>query len=103
MKKSIISFFLFPLALIVAFASFVCICFAIDSSESKSADVLYGDVNGDSRISAMDLLQIQKHLLKMITLKDAYALAADVNKDGRISAMDLLQVQKHLLKMIVIA
>ena len=49
------------------------------------------------------LKKIVKHLLKMITLKDAYALAADVNKDGRISAMDLLQVQKHLLKMIVIA
>lgn len=65
--------------------------------------VLLGDVNGDGRISAMDLLQVQKHLLKLITLQDAYSIAADVNGDGRISAMDLLQVQKHLLKMIVIA
>lgn len=65
--------------------------------------VLLGDVNGDGRISAMDLLQVQKHLLKLITLQDAYGIAADVNLDGRVSAMDLLQVQKHLLKMIVIA
>lgn len=65
--------------------------------------VLLGDVNGDSRISAMDLLQVQKHLLKLIILQDAYCVAADVNIDGRVSAMDLLQVQKHLLKMIVIA
>ena len=65
--------------------------------------ILQGDLNGDSRLSAMDLLQMQKHLLKMITLEGATFTAADINQDGRVSAMDLLQLQKHLLKMIVIA
>lgn len=65
--------------------------------------VLLGDLNGDSRISALDLLQLQKHLLKMITLEGTAFTAADINKDGRVSALDLLQLQKHLLKMIVIA
>lgn len=65
--------------------------------------VIYGDVNGDGRISAMDLLAVQKHSLKMISLQDSYLTAADVNRSGSVSAMDLLLVQKHLLKMSTIS
>lgn len=65
--------------------------------------VIYGDVNGDGKISAMDLLAVQKHLLKISLFKDAALQAADVGKNGSVSAMDLLAVQKHLLKMTTIS
>ena len=59
--------------------------------------VIYGDVNGDGKISALDLLRIQKYLLGTVKLSGAYATAADVTKDGSVKALDLLRIQKHLL------
>lgn len=62
------------------------------------AVVIYGDVNGDGEITTLDLLVIQKHLLKKSMLTNAYLKAADVNKDNSVNTLDLLIVQKHLLK-----
>ena len=59
--------------------------------------VLYGDVNGDGKISLVDLLRVQKHLLNTSRLSGAYKTAADVSKDGSLTILDLLRVQKHLL------
>lgn len=65
--------------------------------------LLYGDVNGDGTISAMDLLLVQQHLLQIRSLNGIYFSAADITKDGKINAMDLLKIQQHLLKIIVLA
>ncbi|MBO5375855.1 MAG: cadherin-like beta sandwich domain-containing protein [Bacilli bacterium] len=62
------------------------------------AVVIYGDVNGDGEITTLDLLVVQKHLLKKSTLTNAFLKAADVNKDNSVNTLDLLIVQKHLLK-----
>ncbi len=70
----------------------------VSGSETKTYSiVLYGDLNGDGKISIVDLLKTQKHLLGTTKLSGAYAKAADVNKDGKITAIDLLKVQKHIL------
>lgn len=62
------------------------------------AVVIYGDTNGDGEITTLDLLIVQKHLLKKSTLTNAYLKAADVNKDNSVNTLDLLIIQKHLLK-----
>lgn len=59
---------------------------------------IYGDINGDSEITTLDLLRIQKYILKKTSLTGAYLQAADVNKDGTITTLDLLRIQKHILK-----
>ena len=59
--------------------------------------ILYGDVNGDGKINALDLLKIQKHILKTSPLTGAASIASDVNKDGIINPLDLLRVQKTIL------
>ena len=59
--------------------------------------VIYGDTNGDSQIDILDLLRVQKHILKASTLTGAQAKACDVSKDGIIDILDLLKVQKHIL------
>ena len=59
--------------------------------------ILYGDLNGDGKISLVDLLQLQKHLLGASTAKGASLTAADTSKDGKVTILDLLQLQKHLL------
>lgn len=60
--------------------------------------VLYGDINGDGQINIVDLLAIQKHLVKAKLLNDEYLRATDLNKDGTIDIRDLLLEQKYLLK-----
>ena len=65
--------------------------------------LIYGDINGDGKISAMDLLAMQKHLLKMVFLEGDYLSAADLNNSDTVSAIDLLALQKHLLKMTTIS
>ncbi len=59
--------------------------------------VVYGDTNGDGKVNALDLLRIQKNILKISSLNGLYNTAGDTSKDGKISALDLLQVQKQLL------
>ena len=61
--------------------------------------VVKGDTSGDGQISALDLLQVQKHLLKTYSLSGERFSAGDTSGDGQISALDLLQVQKHLLRL----
>ena len=57
-----------------------------------------GDNNGDGVIDILDLLKIQKHLLGVNKLKNAYLNASDINKDGVIDIIiDLLKMRKHIL------
>jgi len=59
--------------------------------------IIYGDTNGDSEITILDLLRVQKQLLKSLSLNNSEYKACDVNKDGEVTILDLLLVQKHLL------
>ncbi len=59
--------------------------------------VIYGDANGDGKVSAIDLRVTQKHILGITVLKGYYLTAADTNKDGKPSAVDLRMMQKHIL------
>ena len=59
--------------------------------------VIKGDINGDGKINSIDLLRVQKHILKYSTLKNEYKDAADVSYDDKINSLDLLRVQKHIL------
>lgn len=68
-------------------------------SSTKEYDiVIVGDTNGDSDITVLDLLRVQKQLLNSINLTGAYYEASDVNKDSKVDVLDLLLIRKHLLK-----
>lgn len=60
--------------------------------------LIYGDVNGDGKISAMDYTLIKNHMLgvKKITNTNM-KLVADVNEDNRISAMDYTLIKNHMM------
>jgi len=58
----------------------------------------YSDEDPMGGISTLDLVFIQKHLLGLNTLDNAYEIiAADVNGSGSISAADLLDLRKLIL------
>lgn len=61
----------------------------------EAATVLYGDVNGDGRVNAIDVLLIRKHMAGGwgVTIDQK---AADVNCDGRINAIDVLMLRKSI-------
>ncbi len=60
--------------------------------------VIYGDVNGDGKISSLDLRVAQKHILKVSTIDGYYLTAADSSKDGTLTSLDLRVTQKYILK-----
>ncbi len=53
------------------------------------------DMNG---VSTLDLVLIQKHILGITTLDNAYkVIAADINSDENVSAIDLIELRKLIL------
>lgn len=64
--------------------------------------VIYGDTSGDGKITIVDLLNVQQHLLELKVLSGSYVAGADVNRDGKVNIADLLGVQRHLLNLTLI-
>lgn len=59
---------------------------------------LYGDVNGDGKISVMDYVKIKNHILKYKILSDSfYWSVADVNNDNKVSVMDYVKIKNDIL------
>lgn len=69
----------------------------VGSTTNEYTVVQYGDVSGDGKINALDLLKIQKYILKESSFSESEQMAADASKDGKINALDLLKVQKQIL------
>lgn len=68
------------------------------SDGSKSYNILlYGDVNGDGKITPADYLQVKDYILKKYSLSGVYYDASDVNKDGKITPADYLQIKDSIL------
>ena len=59
--------------------------------------VVYGDINGDGKISNVDVVLMQRHILGITTQSGAYLQAADTNKNGSISNVDIVMLQRHIL------
>jgi len=61
--------------------------------------IIYGDVNGDGRINSIDLLTLQRHILKISIFDGSFLKAGNINKNGnRPTSVDLLLIQRHILK-----
>lgn len=60
--------------------------------------LIYGDVNGDGKVSSLDLRIAQKHILKIDEIDGYYLTAADSSKDGSLTSLDLRVTQKYILK-----
>lgn len=56
-----------------------------------------GDINGDDKISIIDLAALKRHMLEVKKLKGDAIKAADVNGDGNVSIIDLAAIKRHLL------
>jgi len=67
------------------------------TTEKQYTILIRGDVSGDGSINSLDLLQIQKYILKQITFTGVQGSAADATNDGSVNSQDLLRIQKKIL------
>jgi len=65
-------------------------------------NILYGDVNGDGKVSARDSMLVQRYAIKLATLTDELFKAADVDKNGKVNAKDALYILRCSINMAVL-
>lgn len=68
-----------------------------NDGEKTYTVLIYGDVNGDGKISAIDYVNVKNSILKASNLTGVYASAADVNKDDTINAIDYVQIKNNIM------
>ena len=60
--------------------------------------IIYGDVNGDGKISAVDYTLIKNHIMDIKKINNVYQCeGANVNKDSKISAVDYTLIKNHIM------
>ena len=60
--------------------------------------VIYGDINGDGAVNALDRIKLNRHILGKGTLTGAYLEAADANRKGDGgNALDMIIMNRHIL------
>lgn len=70
----------------------------ITSGVTETLNVLiYGDINGDGNISAVDYVNVKNHIMGSNVLNNVYTKAADVNSDGNISAVDYVNIKNYIM------
>lgn len=64
----------------------------------KTVDiVVFGDVNGDGKVTIKDIMLTNRNILKKISLNGEYLEAADVNKDGKVTIKDIMLINNSIL------
>ena len=59
--------------------------------------IIYGDVNGDSKISPADYVNIKNYIMNSSGLNGSYKEAADVNRDSKISPADYVNIKNYIM------
>ena len=67
---------------------------------TEKQDYKLGDLNGDKKINAFDLMILRRALVGLTTLSDTQKKAIDLNKDGKINAFDLMILRRYLVGLV---
>ena len=67
-------------------------------SETKTYEiVIYGDVNGDGKISAVDYVKIKNKIMNTGSLSGSFLESADVDRNGKVSAVDYVKIKNYIM------
>ena len=69
-----------------------------NSEEKEYIVIIYGDVNGDGKISSADYIKIKNHIMETNKLTNLEKEYADANKDGKISSADYIAIKNHIME-----
>ncbi len=70
-----------------------------EPTKTPVGERLYGDVDGDGRVSVLDATLIQKHVVEIEFISETDKVLADVDQDGRITVMDATLIQKYVVSL----
>lgn len=73
------------------------ITFINGQEESNYKIIIKGDLNGDGKINAVDLLLMKKKILEVIEFDDLQNKAAHLSTSDKVSVKDYLVMKKHYL------
>ncbi len=68
-----------------------------NSGSQETVKVHRGDLTGDGKITALDIVKIQRIIIGRDKLTDENKALADVNGDGKVSALDIVKIQRHII------
>ena len=74
-----------------------CIYCGIAEFDKPTPIGIYGDVNGDEKVSARDALLILRYAIKLNQFTDTQKALADVNGDNKANASDALLIQRYAI------
>ncbi len=69
-------------------------------TEPTEPEIMYGDVDMDSKLSILDATFIQRHLAKLVVLTDEQMERAMVSGEEKLSILDATTIQRKLAKII---
>ena len=59
--------------------------------------IVDGDIDGNGKVVANDILFVKSHILKKQTLEGIYFEAGDIDKNGSANATDILYMKRYIL------
>ncbi len=60
--------------------------------------VIYGDLNGDGAVNALDMIKLNRHIIGKESLSGVYLEAADTNRKGDgANALDMIILNRHII------
>ena len=70
-----------------------------DREEKSYTFIIYGDVNGDGKITSADYIAIKNHIMDVKKLSTFEQKCADASKDGKVSSADYIAIKNHIMDM----
>jgi len=77
-------------------AAFVGACAGLTPTPPDT-QIVYGDLNGDQKVTSTDYTMLKRYLMKSIDRFNTSEQAADLNRDGKINSTDLTILKRYLL------
>ncbi len=67
------------------------------TSQGTSTDGIKGDVNGDGKVSVLDIVKLQRYMVGLDEIDDTAISLYDLNGDGKVSVLDIVKLQRHIV------
>ena len=70
---------------------------ATNNPSTPSTGGKKGDLNGDGKITALDIVKLQRLIVGLDALDSNVLAIADINGDGKVTALDIVKLQRHIV------
>lgn len=67
-----------------------------NTGSGNTSGGMRGDLNGDGKITALDIVKMQRIIAGLDQLDSKLLSVGDLNGDGKITAVDIVKIQRHI-------